>query len=102
MLHAFVRIKHVPKAQLELKLASTVGNNKKEYIFKYVNKKRRTGENIGPLLDEDVHLTNRDVNKAEMVLYLCLQHLLDKLWDPRCPELGDHDCDKFPENPELL
>lgn len=52
------------KAQLELKLSSRVGDNKK--VFKYVNVKRRTRANIGPILDEDGHLTNRDTDKAEM------------------------------------
>lgn len=52
------------KAQLELKLASTVEGNKKD--FKYINSKRSTRENIGPLLDEDGHLTNRDIHKVEI------------------------------------
>ena len=55
---------HAAKAQLELKLASTVGENKKGSL-KYVNNKRGTRENIGLLLDENGHLTNRDIDKAE-------------------------------------
>ncbi|GAB0177896.1 hypothetical protein GRJ2_000254900 [Grus japonensis] len=57
------------KAQLELKLASTVGDNKKGF-FKYANNKRRTRDNIGSLLDENGHLTNRDIDKAEISLML--------------------------------
>ncbi|KAK4810807.1 LOW QUALITY PROTEIN: hypothetical protein QYF61_008779 [Mycteria americana] len=56
---------HTTKAQLELKLASTVVDNKKGFL-KYVNSKRRTKENIGLLLDEVGHLTNRDEDKAEI------------------------------------
>lgn len=48
------------KAQLEMKLASsTVVDNKKGFL-KYVNSKRNIKENIGLLLDEVGHLTNRD------------------------------------------
>lgn len=53
------------KAQLQLKLASTVGDNK-NVLLKYVNSKRRNKENIGPLFDEGVHLTNRDVDKRDI------------------------------------
>lgn len=49
----------------ELKLATSVGDNKK-FSFKYVNRKRRTGENIYPLLDGEGHLTDKDIGKAEM------------------------------------
>ncbi|KAK4816425.1 hypothetical protein QYF61_016861 [Mycteria americana] len=56
---------HVAKARLEFRLASTVKNNKKGF-FKCVNRKRSIRDNIGLLLDEVGHLTNGDVNKAEM------------------------------------
>ncbi|KAK4818823.1 hypothetical protein QYF61_019860 [Mycteria americana] len=52
------------KAQLELKLASVVSDHKKGF-FRYVNCKRRSKENVGPILIEDGHLTNRDKEKAE-------------------------------------
>lgn len=32
-----------------------------------MNGKRKTRNNIGPLLDEHGHLTNRDTDKAEML-----------------------------------
>lgn len=54
------------KAQVELKLASTVVDNKKAFV-KYVNSKRRTKENIDLLLDEVGHLTNKDGDKAETI-----------------------------------
>ena len=49
---------HVAKGRLEFKLASTVKDNKKGFL-KYVNSKRRIRDNMGPLLDEVGHLTNR-------------------------------------------
>ncbi|GAB0179481.1 mitochondrial enolase superfamily member 1 [Grus japonensis] len=96
---------HVTKVQLELKLASTVGDNKKGF-FKYVNNKRRTRDNIGSLLDENGHLTNRDIDKAETfnAFFASVFNTDDRLWDPRCPELEDRDCgnDKLPADPELV
>ena len=52
------------ESSLELKLASVVSDNKKCFL-KYVNSKRRSKENIGPILVEDGHLTSRDEEKAE-------------------------------------
>ncbi|GAB0205527.1 mitochondrial enolase superfamily member 1 [Grus japonensis] len=96
---------HVAKAQLELKLASTVGHNKKDF-FKYVNNKRRTRESIGSLLDENGHLTNRDIDKAETfnAFFASVFNTDDRLWDPSCHELEDHDCgnDKLPADPEIV
>lgn len=54
------------KAELELGLACTVGDNEKS-IFKYDCSKRRDGDNIGPLLNEDDHLKNRDTDKVVIV-----------------------------------
>ncbi|GAB0206625.1 mitochondrial enolase superfamily member 1 [Grus japonensis] len=96
---------HVAKAQLELKLASTVGDNKKGF-FKYVNNKRRNRENIGSLPDENSHLTNRDIDKEERfnAFFTSVFNTDDRLWDPRCPKLEDRDCgnDKLPADPELV
>ena len=39
------------KARLELNLAKVIKDNKKGF-FKYVNSKRKTRENVGPLLSE--------------------------------------------------
>lgn len=46
-------------------VASSVRDNQKNFL-KYVNKERRTKDNIILLLDEDGHLANRDTCKAEM------------------------------------
>ncbi|GAB0196742.1 hypothetical protein GRJ2_002139500 [Grus japonensis] len=96
---------HAAKAQLELKLASTVGDNKKGF-FKYVNNKRRTRENIGSLLDKNGHLTNRDIDKAETfnAFFASVFNTDDGLWDPSCPELEDCDCgnDKLPADSEIV
>lgn len=46
-------------------LASAPKDNKKGFL-KYVNSKGRIRDNIGPLLDEVSHFTNKDVDKAEM------------------------------------
>ncbi|GAB0180024.1 hypothetical protein GRJ2_000467700 [Grus japonensis] len=93
------------KAQLELKLASTVGDNKKGF-FKYVNNKRRTRENIGLLLNKNGHLTNRDIDKAETfnAAFTSVFNTDDGLWDPSCPELEDRDCgnNKLPADPEIV
>lgn len=45
------------KAQLKLKMASIVVDNKTG-ILKYLNKERRTNKNGDPLLDKVGHLTN--------------------------------------------
>ena len=37
----------------------------KKSFFKYVYRKRRTRRNIALILDEDGHLTNWDIDKAE-------------------------------------
>ena len=95
----------VAKAQLELKLTSTVKDNKKGF-FKYVNSKRQARNNIGPLLDEHGHLTNRDIDKAEMfnAFFALVFNTDDGLWDPQSPGLEHHDCenDKLPTSPELV
>jgi len=60
------------KAQLQLKLASVVSDNKKVF-FKYIHSNRRSKENIGPVLVEDGNLTNGDEEKAEAFnAFFCL------------------------------
>ena len=80
------------KAQLEFKLASTVKDNKKGFI-KYVNSKRRIGDDIGLLLDEVSHLTNRDVDKAETfsAFFAPVFNTSDGYWAPWSPGLKDCD-----------
>ncbi|KAK4810867.1 hypothetical protein QYF61_008839 [Mycteria americana] len=81
------------KAQLELKLASAASDNKKGF-FKYVNSKRRSKENIGPILVKDGHLTNRDEEKAEAfdAFFASGFNNTDRPWDARSSELEDHEC----------
>ncbi|GAB0207550.1 mitochondrial enolase superfamily member 1 [Grus japonensis] len=54
------------KAHLELKLARDVKDNKKGF-FKYINSKRKTRENVGPLLNEVGALVMEDTEKAELL-----------------------------------
>ena len=48
------------KAHLELKLARDVKNNKKGF-FNYISSKRKTRDNVGPLLHEAGVLVTEDV-----------------------------------------
>jgi len=45
-------------------------------------------------VDENGHLTNRDMDKAEMfnAAFASVFNTSDGLWDPRCPELEDSGC----------
>ncbi|GAB0183643.1 mitochondrial enolase superfamily member 1 [Grus japonensis] len=53
------------KAHLELNLARDVKDNKKDF-FKYISSKRKTRENVGPLLNEVGALVTEDTEKAEL------------------------------------
>ncbi|KAK4806869.1 LOW QUALITY PROTEIN: hypothetical protein QYF61_012590 [Mycteria americana] len=79
------------KAQLELKLARVVSDNKKGF-FKYVITKRRSKENIGLILMG--HLTNRDEEKAEAlnIFFASVFNNTDRPWAARPSESEDHDC----------
>ncbi|GAB0202599.1 mitochondrial enolase superfamily member 1 [Grus japonensis] len=54
------------KAHMELKLARDVKDNKKGF-FKYISSKRKTRENVGPLLNEVGALVTEDTEKAELL-----------------------------------
>ncbi|GAB0207699.1 mitochondrial enolase superfamily member 1 [Grus japonensis] len=54
------------KAHLELNLARDVKDNKKGF-FKYISSKRKTRENVGPLLNEVGALVTEDTEKAELL-----------------------------------
>ncbi|GAB0206849.1 mitochondrial enolase superfamily member 1 [Grus japonensis] len=54
------------KAPLELNLARDVKDNKKGF-FKYISSKRKTRENVGPLLNEVGALVTEDTEKAELL-----------------------------------
>lgn len=58
--------KRKAKAHLELDMARKVKNNKKGF-FKYITRKRKTGENIGPLLNGVGALVRTDTEKAELL-----------------------------------
>uniref|UniRef100_A0A8B9PGQ4 Reverse transcriptase domain-containing protein n=1 Tax=Apteryx owenii TaxID=8824 RepID=A0A8B9PGQ4_APTOW len=54
------------KARLELNLARDVKDNKKGF-FKYISSKRKTRENVGPLLNGVGALVTKDAEKAELL-----------------------------------
>ncbi|GAB0184039.1 mitochondrial enolase superfamily member 1 [Grus japonensis] len=54
------------KAHLELNLARDVKDNKKGF-FKYISSKRKTRENVGPLLNEVGALVTEDTEKVELL-----------------------------------
>ncbi|GAB0206992.1 mitochondrial enolase superfamily member 1 [Grus japonensis] len=54
------------KAPLKLSLAKDVKDNKKGF-FKYMSSKRKTRENVGPLLNEVGALVTEDTEKAELL-----------------------------------
>jgi len=53
------------KTHLELKLARNVRNNKKGF-FNYISSKRKSRDNVGPLLNEARVLVMEDAEKAEL------------------------------------
>lgn len=59
------------KAQLETKLARIVREIKKSF-FQYINGKKQIRNNTGPFQDEDGLLTNRGMDMAECLMFLCL------------------------------
>ncbi|GAB0179901.1 hypothetical protein GRJ2_000455400 [Grus japonensis] len=81
------------QVQLDLKLASVASDNKKGF-FKYVNSKRRSKENIGPILVEVGHLTNRDEEKVEAfnAIFASVFNNTDRSWAAQFPESEDHKC----------
>ena len=54
------------KAHVELNLARNVKNNKKGF-FNYISSKRKTRDNVGPLLNEVGVLMMEDAAKAELL-----------------------------------
>ncbi|PKU41653.1 rna-directed dna polymerase from mobile element jockey-like [Limosa lapponica baueri] len=54
------------KDQLELNLALDVKNNKKNF-YKYISSKKRTQENLHPLLDMGGNVVTKDEEKAEVL-----------------------------------
>lgn len=93
------------KAHLEMKLIRTVGNNKKSFC-KCTNGKRQCKNNIGPLQNEDRHLTDNDKDKAEVfnIFFASVFNTGDRPRGSHCPELENHDDkkDNLPVDPELV
>jgi len=58
------------KAHLELNLTGDVKDNKKGF-FKYISSKRKSRDNVGPLLNEVGTLVTEDAEKVEL-LNACL------------------------------
>ena len=54
------------KVHLEVNLARDVKDNKKSY-FKYISSKRKTRNNVGPLLNEVSDLMTENIEKAELL-----------------------------------
>jgi len=54
------------KAQLELRLATAVRDNKKCF-YKYINNKKRAKESLHPLLDARGNIDNEDEEKTEVL-----------------------------------
>jgi len=54
------------KAQLELRLATVVRDNK-QCFYKYINNKKRAKENLHPLLDAGGNIAVKDEEKAEVL-----------------------------------
>jgi len=54
------------KAQLELRLAIVVRDDKKCF-YKYINNKKRAKESLHPLLDAGENIANKDEEKAEVL-----------------------------------
>jgi len=54
------------KAQLELKLATAINNNKK-FFYKYTNSRRRAKETLHPLLDVEGSIVIKAEEKSEVL-----------------------------------
>ena len=63
-------------------------------FFKCINSKRRSKENIGLILVEDGHLTNRDEEKTEAfnVFFASVFSNIGRPWTAWSPESEDHKC----------
>lgn len=63
------------RAQIDLKLARVVSDNKKS-AFKYVNGKRRPKENVGQILVKGCNLTNRNEEKEKAFSFSVFNKML--------------------------
>lgn len=78
------------KAQLELKLTSTVSDNKKGFL-KYTSSNRRSKENTRLILVEDGHLTinSEEVWRHSILSFALVFNNTDKLSSAQSPDLED-------------
>lgn len=86
-------------------MANTVRDNNKGFC-KSINSKRRSRDKIFPLVGENDHLRNIDMDKAEIfnVFFISVFNTDNRTWDPQSLELEDCDCrkDKLPANSEFV
>ncbi|KAK4829028.1 hypothetical protein QYF61_001803 [Mycteria americana] len=75
------------KAQMELNLARDNKDNKKGF-YKYVGDKRKTRENVGPLLNKTGDLFMQDMEKAEVLMTTFASDFISKasLQECQAPE----------------
>ena len=77
------------KAQLELRLATAVKEKKKSF-YKYTSGKRRSKENLHPVLDAAGNVTTEDKKKAEILNAFFISAFNSQISYPQgtlCPDL---------------
>ncbi|RMC20216.1 hypothetical protein DUI87_01062 [Hirundo rustica rustica] len=93
------------QSSIGVEAARTVEDNKNSFP-EYIYSKRQSRNNIIPLQDEDGHLRNRDMEKADVfnTFFASVFNAGDGSRGSECPELGNHGCenDKLPVDPELM
>lgn len=94
------------KAQLELKLATSVKGNKK-YFYKYINAKKKGKKNLHSLLDLEGNTVTEDKEKAEDLNAFFASMFNSKVGvqDESPPELGNRvgeQCDALEIHEELV
>jgi len=81
------------KAQLELRLATFVGDNKKCF-YKYINNKKRAKENLHPLLDAGGKLQPRMRRRLKYLMpslhqSLVVRLVIPRVVSPQCWKIGN-------------
>lgn len=93
------------KAQLEFKLAGTVGNNI-EFFQLFINGNRKCKNNIRPSLDGNGNLINTGLDKAETFnsFFTPVYNTIDRLKGSQDPEPEDCDCKNYqlPADHEIM
>ena len=91
------------KAQLELRPAAAVTDNKKHF-YKHIRIKRRAKENLHPVLDAAGNTATKDEEKAEVLHAFCASVFNSKTSFPlgtQPPELEDGDEEEHNEVPTV-